>query len=67
MEDILDLYHFASNPDHPLVCFDESSQQLVAEKRIPVSAKPGQLEWYDDESRPNGVRNLFLFFWPVVC
>ena len=67
MEDILDLYHFASNPDHPLVCFDESSQQLVAEKRIPVSAKPGQLEWYDDESRLNGVRNLFLFFWPVVC
>lgn len=44
MEDILDLYHLASNPDHPLVCFDESSQQLVAEKRIPVSAKSRQLD-----------------------
>jgi hypothetical protein len=66
MEDVLDVYHLPYDPDYPVVCFDESSKQLVAEKRKSVSAAPGQLERYDYEYQRNGVRNLFLFFSPLV-
>ena len=67
MEDVLDIYHLPYDPDYPVVCFDESSKQLVAEKRIPIPAEPGQLERYDYEYERNGVRNLFLFFSPLVA
>jgi len=67
MEDVLDIYHLPYDPNYPYVCFDESNKQLVAEKRIPVPAEPGQLERYDYEYERNGVRNLFLFFSPLVC
>ena len=67
MEDVLDIYHLPYDPYYPYVCFDESNKQLVAEKRIPVPAEPGQLERYDYEYQRNGVRNLFLFFSPLVC
>jgi hypothetical protein len=65
MEDVLDVYHMPYDPAYPKVCFDESSKQLVAEKRTPVPALPGQLERYDYEYKRNGVRNLFLFFAPL--
>jgi hypothetical protein len=65
MEDVLDVYHFAYDPKYPVVCFDESSKQLVKEKRISVPAEPGQLERYDYEYQRNGVRYLFLFFSPL--
>jgi len=67
MEDVLDVYHLPYDPDYPVVCFDESNKQLVAEKRISVPAVPGQLERYDYEYQRNGVRNLFLFFSPLVA
>ena len=66
MEDVLDVYHLPYDPNFPVVCFDESSKQLVAEKRKSISAAPGQLERYDYEYQRNGVRNLFLFFSPLV-
>ena len=66
MEDVLDVYHRPYDPNFPVVCFDESSKQLVAEKRKSISAAPGQLERYDYEYQRNGVRNLFLFFSPLV-
>ena len=65
MEDILNVYHLPYDPDYPVVCFDESSKQLVAEKRIPIPAKSRQLERYDYEYQRNGVRNLFMFFSPL--
>ena len=67
MEDVLDVYHLPYDPDYPVVCFDESNKQLVAEKRISVPAVPGQLERYDYAYQRNGVRNLFLFFSPLVA
>ena len=47
MEDVLDLYHADYDPDHPVVCFDETSRQLVADKR-PVGAK--RVGWNDMET-----------------
>ena len=61
MEDVLDLYHADYDPDHPVVCFDETSRQLVADKRPVIGAKPGRVERYDYEYKRNGTRNLFMF------
>ena len=64
MEDVLDLYEQPYDPQHPTICFDETSKQLVAETRTPLPAQPGQPERYDYEYHRNGVRNLFLFCEP---
>ncbi len=50
MEDVLDLYEEPSDPDKPLICFDELPYQLVAETRTPLAANPGCQQHYDYES-----------------
>ena len=72
MEDVLDpvsstgqaLYHEACDPGRPVVCFDETSRQLVEEVRPPIKAKPGRVERYDTEYQRNGTRNRFMFCEP---
>jgi hypothetical protein len=66
MESILDLYEQADNPARPRVCFDETTKQLIEETRLPLPAKPGQIQRYDYEYKRNGTRNLFLFFEPLA-
>jgi transposase len=61
MEDVLDLYAEAPDPERPVVCFDESPTQLIGEARQPIQAAPGQPERYDCEYRRNGTVNLFVF------
>jgi transposase len=61
MEDVLDLYAEAPDPERPVVCFDESPTQLIGEVRLPIPAAPGQIERYDCEYRRNGTANLFVF------
>ncbi|MBB6488516.1 transposase [Rhizobium lusitanum] len=61
MEDVLDLYAEAPDPQRPVVCFDESPVQLIGEVRDPISAKPMQPLRYDCEYRRNGTVNLFVF------
>ena len=39
MEDVLDLYAEPYDPKRPVVCFDETSKQLVSEKRAPIPAR----------------------------
>ena len=43
MEDVLDLYGEAPDPKRPVVCFDESPNQLIGEAGQPIPAEPGQL------------------------
>ena len=64
MEDILDLYAEAVTADYPVVCFDESPYQLVAETRQPVPAAPGSPARIDHEYRRAGTCNLFMLFHP---
>jgi hypothetical protein len=64
MEDVLDLYAAAPDPKRPVVCFDETPKQLIAEVRAPLPLSPGQAERYDYEYQRNGTRNLFVFFEP---
>jgi hypothetical protein len=66
MEHILDLYEQPYNPKRPLVCFDETSKQLIQETRLPIPARPGRVARVDYEYRRNGTRNLFLFFEPLA-
>jgi len=61
MEDVLDLYAESPDPQHPVVCFDESPTQLIGEVRQPIPAKPGKPLRYDCEYRRNGTANLFVF------
>ena len=42
MEDVLDLYHEEYDRERPVVCFDETSKQLLGDVRPPVKAKPGR-------------------------
>ncbi|MGF9761564.1 IS630 family transposase [Microvirga sp. 0TCS3.31] len=61
MEDVLDLYVEPPDPQHPVVCFDESPVQLIGETRQPLPATPGQVERVDYEYRRCGTVNLFVF------
>jgi transposase len=61
MEDVLDLYAEAPDPEQPVVCFDESPTQLIGEVRQPIPGRPGRHERYDCEYRRNGTVNLFVF------
>jgi transposase len=60
MEDVLDLYAEAPDPERPVVCIDESPVQLIGEARQPIPAEPGRLGRYDYEYRRNGTVNLFV-------
>ncbi len=65
MEDVLDLYEEPYDPNRPVVSFDETSKQLIANTRPSLPAKPGYPERYDYEYKRNGTRNLFMFFEPL--
>ena len=60
MEDVLDLYAEPYDPQRPVVCFDETSTQLLADTRPPLLAQPRRPARQDYEYRREGTRNLFL-------
>ena len=60
MEDVLDLYIEPRDPERPVVYFDETSTQLLADVREPLPAKPGRPRREDYEYQRAGTRNLFL-------
>ena len=60
MEDVLDLYAEPYDPERPVVCFDETSTQLLADVREPLSAQPGRPRREDYDYLRAGTRNLFL-------
>ena len=60
MEDILDLCAEHYDPQRPVVCFDETITQLLADTRPPLPARPGHPRREDYEYVRGGTRNLFL-------
>jgi hypothetical protein len=64
MEDVLDLYAEEYDEKLPVVCFDETSKQLISETRVALPAKTGRHARHDYEYKREGVRNLFLFCEP---
>lgn len=65
MEDVLSVYTRSHDPDLPLVCFDETSKQLVAETRLPLPMRAGRPARFDYEYARNGTANLFMMFAPL--
>jgi hypothetical protein len=65
MEDVLEVYHRPHDPKRPVVCFDESSKQLMKETRVPIPAAPGRPAIADYEYERNGTANLFMMFEPL--
>lgn len=65
MEDVLEVYQRPYDPNHPVVCMDESSKQHLKEVRIPLPLKPGSPERFDTEYERNGTSNIFMFFEPL--
>lgn len=66
MEDVLEVYHRPYDPEHPLVCMDECSKQLIGEVREPLPPKPGQIAKYDSEYERLGTANIFMAVEPLA-
>jgi hypothetical protein len=66
MEDVLEVYPRPYDPRRPVVCVDESFQQLIGEVREPLPPMPGRVERYDSVYVRNGVASLFLAFEPLA-
>jgi len=65
MEDVLAVYTRPRDADHPLVCLDETSKQMLAETRLPIPMKPGRPARYYYEYERNGTADLFMMFAPL--
>ena len=52
MEDVLDMYHRPSDLQHPVVCLDEATKQLIGEVREPLPARPGEVRTVRLRIRP---------------
>lgn len=60
----MDLYEEEYDAERPVVCFDETSKQLIGHTRAAIGAQAGRVRRYDYEYRRNGTRNLFVFCEP---
>jgi len=66
MEDVLDLYEEAYDPQYPTVCLDEKPVVLHADVQPPIPVEPGQPERADYEYERRGTRNLFVMVEPLA-
>ena len=66
MEKVLEVYKRPFDPQHPVICMDESPKQLIAEIRFPVPVAPGRTAKYDYEYRRCGMCNIFLVCGPLA-
>ena len=62
---MLDVYHRPYDPSRPIICLDETSRQVLADTRAPLSVAPGRPARHDPEYARGGVVNLFLVSEPV--
>lgn len=65
MEQVLKVYKRPYDPRRPVVGFDESPKQLIAETRCPIRCSDGR-RLYDYEYERRGVANIFLAVEPLV-
>lgn len=66
MEDVLEVYTRPYDPEHPQVCVDEVSKQLVKDITPPVPMQPGQPRREDYEYERCGTVNLFMICEPLA-
>ena len=66
MEDVLELYAEARDPQRPVVCFDECSKELRGHVADPVPPSPGRPAKEDYEYTRHGTANLFVVAEPLA-
>jgi len=66
MEDVLEVYKHPYDPQRPVVSWDETSRQLLADTRTPLPCAPGQPARADHEYERGGTANVFLAFEPLA-
>lgn len=66
MEDVLDLYEEAYDPDYPTVCLDEKPVVLHSQTRPPLPPAPGSVERRDYEYVRQGTADLFVLVEPLA-
>ena len=66
MEDVLDRDEERYDSMRPVICFDETSKQLVREKKEPIPPKAPCLGRFDYEYKCDGRRNLFMLCEPLA-
>jgi hypothetical protein len=65
MEDVLETYAEAYDPQHPVLCMDEQPVQLLKETRVPIEATTEHGKRVDYEYERNGTASIFMFAEPL--
>ena len=66
MEDVLETYEKAYDPQHPVLCMDEQPVQLLKETRVPIDATKEHAKRVDYEYERAGTANIFMFTEPLA-
>lgn len=66
MEDILDIYAKPYSAKEPVVCLDEKSKQLLADRRPSQPTAPGKIAIQDYEYVRKGTGNIFVAVQPLA-
>lgn len=64
MEEVLDLYALANNPEEPVICMDEKSKELHDDARPVKQMKTGIVRRRDYEYVRKGTMNIFVMVEP---
>jgi DDE superfamily endonuclease len=65
MEEVLETYAQAYDPQHPVLCMDEQPVQLLKELRVPIAATTKHGRRIDYEYERNGTASIFMFAEPL--
>ena len=66
MEHLLDVYKRPYDPQHPVVCMDETPRQLIKETRTPIPGGKRRPERHNYEYERCGVYNVFMANEPLA-
>jgi hypothetical protein len=65
MENVLETYAEAYDPQQPVICMDEQPVQLLKETKAPIAATERHAERVDYEYERNGTASIFMFAEPL--
>jgi hypothetical protein len=65
MEDVLEIYAKAYDPNQPVLCMDEQPIQLLKETQVPIAATKAHGKRVDYEYERNGTASIFMFAEPL--
>ena len=65
MENVLETYAEAYDPQRPVLCMDEQPVQLLNETKVPIEATRKHAKRVDYEYERNGTASIFMFAEPL--